>query len=231
MSLELGKVLVVDDEAAIRRLLRNTLQVNDYRVFEAGSVGEALAMAASHLPDVILLDLGLPDGDGLSVIDAVRQTSAVPIIVLSSRTDDGGKVRALDAGADDYVTKPFSVDELLARIRAALRHRVQSQGAQPLFVRGGLTVDLVRRLVTRDGVEVRLSPKEYGILQQLVLHAGRVLTHRHLLREVWQQDSEGDVAYLRVYIRQLRGKLEANPEQPSLIVTEPGVGYRLRGEA
>lgn len=231
MSLELGKVLVVDDEAAIRRLLRNTLQVNDYRVFEAGSVGEALAMAASHLPDVILLDLGLPDGDGLSVIDAVRQTSTVPIIVLSSRTDDGGKVRALDAGADDYVTKPFSVDELLARIRAALRHRVQSQGAQPLFVRGGLTVDLVRRLVTRDGAEVRLSPKEYGILQQLVLHAGRVLTHRHLLREVWQQDSEGDVAYLRVYIRQLRGKLEANPEQPSLIVTEPGVGYRLRGEA
>jgi len=231
LSLELGKVLVVDDEAAIRRLLRNTLQVNDYRVFEAGSVGEALAMAASHLPDVILLDLGLPDGDGLSVIDAVRQTSTVPIIVLSSRTDDGGKVRALDAGADDYVTKPFSVDELLARIRAALRHRVQSQGAQPLFVRGGLTVDLVRRLVTRDGAEVRLSPKEYGILQQLVLHAGRVLTHRHLLREVWQQDSEGDVAYLRVYIRQLRGKLEANPEQPSLIVTEPGVGYRLRGEA
>ena len=231
MSLELGKVLVVDDEAAIRRLLRNTLQVNDYRVFEAGSVGEALAMAASHLPDVILLDLGLPDGDGLRVIDTVRQTSAVPIIVLSSRTDDGGKVRALDAGADDYVTKPFSVDELLARIRAALRHRVQSQGAQPLFVRGGLSVDLVRRLVTRDGVEVRLSPKEYGILQQLVLHAGRVLTHRHLLREVWQQDSEGDVAYLRVYIRQLRGKLEVNPEQPSLIVTEPGVGYRLRGEA
>jgi len=231
LSLELGKVLVVDDEAAIRRLLRNTLQVNDYRVFEAGSVGEALAMAASHLPDVILLDLGLPDGDGLSVIDAVRQTSAVPIIVLSSRTDDGGKVRALDAGADDYVTKPFSVDELLARIRAALRHRVQNQGAQPLFVRGGLTVDLVRRLVTRDGMEVRLSPKEYGILQQLVLHAGRVLTHRHLLREVWQQDSEGDVAYLRVYIRQLRGKLEVNPEQPSLIVTEPGVGYRLRGEA
>ncbi|WP_293371912.1 response regulator [Nevskia sp.] len=230
MSLELGKVLVVDDEAAIRRLLRNTLQVNDYRVFEAGTVAEALAMAASHLPDVILLDLGLPDGDGLTVIDTVRQRSAVPIIVLSSRTDDSGKVRALDAGADDYVTKPFSVDELLARIRAALRHRMQSQGAQPLFVRGGLTVDLVRRLVTRDGTEVRLSPKEYGILQQLVLHAGKVLTHRHLLREVWQQDSDGDVAYLRVYIRQLRGKLEANPEQPSLIVTEPGVGYRLRSD-
>jgi len=231
MSLELGKVLVVDDEAAIRRLLRNTLQVNDYRVFEAGTVAEALALSASHQPDVILLDLGLPDGDGLSVIEAVRQRSAVPIIVLSSRNDDSGKVRALDAGADDYVTKPFSVDELLARIRTALRHRMQRQGAQPLFVRGSLSVDLVRRLVLRDGVEVRLSPKEYGILQQLVLHAGRVLTHRHLLREVWQQDSDGDVAYLRVYIRQLRGKLEVNPEQPSLIVTEPGVGYRLRGEA
>ncbi len=231
MSLELGKVLVVDDEAAIRRLLRNTLQVNDYRVFEAGTVAEALALSASHQPDVILLDLGLPDGDGLSVIEAVRQRSAVPIIVLSSRNDDSGKVRALDAGADDYVTKPFSVDELLARIRTALRHRMQRQGAQPLLVRGSLSVDLVRRLVLRDGVEVRLSPKEYGILQQLVLHAGRVLTHRHLLREVWQQDSDGDVAYLRVYIRQLRGKLEVNPEQPSLIVTEPGVGYRLRGEA
>lgn len=230
MSLERGKVLVVDDEAAIRRLLRNTLQVNDYRVFEAGTVAEALALSASHQPDVILLDLGLPDGDGLSVIEAVRQRSAVPIIVLSSRTDDSGKVRALDAGADDYVTKPFSVDELLARIRAALRHRIQSKGTQPLFVRGGLSVDLVRRLVTRGGVDVRLSPKEYGILEQLVLHAGRVLTHRHLLREVWQQDSDGDVAYLRVYIRQLRGKLEVNPEQPSLIVTEPGVGYRLRGE-
>ena len=230
MNLELGKVLVVDDETAIRRLLRNTLQVNDYRVFEAGTVAEALALSASHQPDVILLDLGLPDGDGLSVIEAVRQRSAVPIIVLSSRTDDGGKVRALDAGADDYVTKPFSVDELLARIRTALRHRVQRQGAQPLFVRGSLSVDLVRRLVLRDGVEVRLSPKEYGILQQLVLHAGRVLTHRHLLREVWQQDSDGDVAYLRVYIRQLRAKLEVNPEQPSLIVTEPGVGYRLRSE-
>lgn len=231
MNLELGKVLVVDDETAIRRLLRNTLQVNDYRVFEAGTVAEALALSASHQPDVILLDLGLPDGDGLSVIEAVRQRSAVPIIVLSSRTDDGGKVRALDAGADDYVTKPFSVDELLARIRTALRHRVQRQGAQPLFVRGSLSIDLVRRLVLRDGVEVRLSPKEYGILQQLVLHAGRVLTHRHLLREVWQQDSDGDVAYLRVYIRQLRAKLELNPEQPSLIVTEPGVGYRLRSEA
>lgn len=228
MTLEQGRVLIVDDEAPIRRLLRNTLQVNDYRVLEAASVAEALTLAARERPDLVLLDLGLPDGDGQQVIAALRADSAVPIIVLSSRTDDGGKVRALDAGADDYVTKPFSVDELLARIRAALRHRMQAQGTPPLFVRGALSVDLVRRLVLRDGAEVRLSPKEYGILQQLVVHAGKVLTHRHLLREVWQQDDEGDVAYLRVYIRQLRAKLEVNPEQPSLIVTEPGVGYRLR---
>lgn len=249
MSLTLGKVLIVDDEAPIRRLLRNTLQVNEYQVIEAGSVAEALSMVGQERPDLMLLDLGLPDGDGQAVIEAVRggrvkrsgaspgdrsdpavETSLViPIIVLSSRTDDRGKVRALDAGADDYVTKPFSVDELLARIRAALRHRMQRQGTQPLFVSGALSVDLVRRIVLRDGMEVKLSPKEYGILQQLVLHAGKVLTHRHLLREVWRQDSDGDVAYLRVYIRQLRAKLESNPEQPSLIVTEPGVGYRLRG--
>ena len=248
VSLTLGKVLIVDDEAPIRRLLRNTLQVNDYHVIEAASVAEAISMLDRERPDLMLLDLGLPDGDGLTVIEAARgglATAAgtmprerpdlsapmplsVPIIVLSSRTDDRGKVRALDAGADDYVTKPFSVDELLARIRAALRHRMQSHGTQPLFVSGALSVDLVRRIVLRNGTEVRLSPKEYGILQQLVLHAGKVLTHRHLLREVWQQDADGDVAYLRVYIRQLRAKLEGNPEQPSLIVTEPGVGYRLR---
>ncbi|MDP3295441.1 MAG: response regulator [Nevskia sp.] len=228
MNLDQGRVLIVDDELPIRRLLRNTLQVNDYKVLEAGSVAEALAVASRERPDLILLDLGLPDGDGLRVIETLRADSAVPIIVLSSRTDDDGKVRALDAGADDYVTKPFGVDELLARIRAALRHRMQSQGTPPLFVRDGLSVDLVRRLVLRDGAELRLSPKEYGILQQLVIHAGKVLTHRHLLREVWQQDDAGDVAYMRVYIRQLRAKLEVNPEQPSLIVTEPGVGYRMR---
>lgn len=249
MNLTLGKVLIVDDEAPIRRLLRSTLQVNDYQVIEAGSVAEAISMVGQERPDLMLLDLGLPDGDGLTVIEAVRgglrgplasvvgdragsppaPPLPIPIIVLSSRTDDRGKVRALDAGADDYVTKPFSVDELLARIRAALRHRMQSQGMHPVFVSGALSVDLVRRIVLRDDVDVKLSPKEYGILQQLVLHAGKVLTHRHLLREVWQQESEGDVAYLRVYIRQLRAKLETNPEQPSLIITEPGVGYRLRG--
>ncbi len=228
MSLDAGRILVVDDEAPIRRLLRNTLQVHEYTVLEAASISEALAALAQERIDVMILDLGLPDGDGFEVIRRVRADSQLPIIVLSSRTDDIGKVRALDAGADDYVTKPFSVEELMARVRLALRHRMQEQGAQPLFVSGSLSVDLVRRIVLLDGIEVKLSPKEYGILQQLVIHAGRVLTHRHLLREVWGQDNNGDVTYLRVYIRQLRAKLEADPQQPTLIVTEPGVGYRLR---
>lgn len=228
MTLDAGRILIVDDELPIRRLLRNTLKVQGYAVLEAGSVKEALQCAAADKFDVMILDLGLPDGDGLRIIERLKPALSQPIIVLSSRGDDGGKVAALDAGADDYVTKPFSVEELMARIRAALRHRVQDQGGKPLFTAGGLSVDLVRRTVLRDGVEVKLSPKEYGILQQLVLHAGKVLTHRHVLREVWGQENTDDVAYLRVYIRQLRGKLEVDPEQPTLIITEPGVGYRLR---
>ena len=226
--MDAASILIVDDELPIRRLLRNTLRVNDYRVLEAGSLAEARAVLTSEKPDLMILDLGLPDGDGHELIDELRPASRLPILVLSSRTDDGGKVRALDAGADDYVTKPFSLEELLARIRTALRHRVQQQGGRPLYAVDGLSVDLVRRIVLRDGAEVKLSPKEYGILQQLVIHAGRVLTHKHLLREVWSDDNSGDVAYLRVYIRQLRGKLEADPEQPALILTEPGVGYRLK---
>lgn len=226
--MDAARILIVDDELPIRRLLRNTLRVKDYAVLEAGSLAEARALLASEKPDLMILDLGLPDGDGHELIEELRPASRLPILVLSSRTDDAGKVRALDAGADDYVTKPFSLEELLARIRAALRHRVQQQGGQPLYAVDGLSVDLVRRIVLRDGAEVKLSPKEYGILQQLVIHAGRVLTHKHLLREVWSDDNSGDVAYLRVYIRQLRGKLEADPEQPALILTEPGVGYRLR---
>lgn len=226
--MDAARILIVDDELPIRRLLRNTLRVKDYAVLEAGSLAEARALLASEKPDLMILDLGLPDGDGHELIEELRPASRLPILVLSSRTDDAGKVRALDAGADDYVTKPFSLEELLARIRTALRHRVQQQGGQPLYAVDGLSVDLVRRIVLRDGAEVKLSPKEYGILQQLVIHAGRVLTHKHLLREVWSDDNSGDVAYLRVYIRQLRGKLEADPEQPALILTEPGVGYRLR---
>ena len=223
-----GRILVVDDEPAIRRLLRSTLGVQDYTVLEAAGVKQALEVLAQDKVDLIILDLGLPDGDGFEVIEKLRPASQTPIIILSSRDDETGKVRALDAGADDYVTKPFGVEELVARIRAALRHRVQAQGGRPLFQLEGLSVDLVHRRIVRDGAEVKLSPKEYDILQQLVIHAGKVLTHRHLLREVWGSHNDDDVAYLRVYIRQLRGKLETDPAQPTLILTEPGVGYRLR---
>jgi two-component system KDP operon response regulator KdpE len=228
MNVDGGRILIVDDEPPIRRLLRNTLRVQDYLIHEAGSVHEALQVLKREKVDLMILDLGLPDGDGLDVIREVRQSLPLPIIVLSSRDDERGKVEALDAGADDYVTKPFGVDELMARIRTALRHRVQDQGGKPEYENEGLSVDLVRRTVMRKGEEVKLSPKEYGILQQLVIHAGKVLTHRHLLREVWGSHNEDDVAYLRVYIRQLRSKLEPDPESPALILTEPGVGYRLR---
>jgi len=220
-------ILIVDDEPAIRRLLRVTLTAHEHRVVEAATGKEALALLRHERPDLILLDLGLPDLDGLEVIKAIRPESAVPIVVLSSRGEEAAKVAALDGGADDYVTKPFGAEELLARIRAALRHRVQQQGAQPAFQSGDLFVDLVHRVVRAREQEVRLSPKEYDILEQLVLHAGKVLTHRHLLRAVWGRET-ADPQYLRVYIRQLRQKLEADPEQPHHILTEPGVGYRLQ---
>jgi len=228
MSLDAGRILVVDDEPAIRRLLRSTLGVQDYTVLEAASVAQALELLEREKVDLIILDLGLPDGDGFEVIRKLRPDSQVPIIVLSSRDDERGKVQALDAGADDYVTKPFGVEELVARIRAALRHRLLAQGSKPVFQSEGLSVDLVHRRISLNGAEVKLSPKEYDILQQLVIHAGKVLTHKHLLREVWGSENDDDVAYLRVYIRQLRGKLETDPARPALILTEPGVGYRLR---
>ncbi|WP_246213096.1 winged helix-turn-helix domain-containing protein [Azospirillum brasilense] len=178
-------------------------------------------------PDLLVLDLGLPGIGGLEVIRRLRADGvAAPIIVLSSRADEAGKVEALDLGADDYVTKPFGMDELLARIRAALRHRLQQQGERPLFRSGDLAVDLVRRIVTVRGAEVKLSPREYDLLRLLVAHAGKVLTHRFILKEVWGADT--DVQYLRIYIRQLRQKIEAEPERPSHILTETGVGYRLR---
>jgi two-component system KDP operon response regulator KdpE len=221
-------ILVVDDEPPIRRLLRNTLTVQDFRVVEAATGKEALDAARREKPDLVILDLGLPDLDGMEVIGALRATSQVPIIVLSSRGDEKGKVAALDVGADDYVTKPFGVDELMARIRAALRHRLQEQGSRPLFRSADLTVDLVHRRVSVGGREVRLSPKEYDILQQFVIHAGKVLTHRHLLQEVWGGADSADVQALRVFIRQLRQKLEADTERPRHILTEPGVGYRLQ---
>ncbi len=220
-------LLVVDDEPPIRRLLRTSLGAQGYRVLEAATGHDALGLLARETLEVVLLDLGLPDLDGLEVIRNLRTSGAkIPIIVLSSRGDERGKVEALDLGADDYVTKPFGMGELVARIRTALRHRLQVQGAEPLFTSSDLTVDLTRRLVFSRGEEVRLSNKEWDILRLLVLHAGQVLTHRAIMREVWGPTV--DVQYLRIYVRQLRQKLEQVPEQPRHILTETGVGYRLR---
>jgi two-component system KDP operon response regulator KdpE len=223
------RVLIVDDEPAIRRFLRASLGAQGYLVTEAQNGEVALDQFRRNPPDVLVLDLGLPDVDGFEIIRRLREGgSAAPIIVLSSRTDEAGKVRALDLGADDYVTKPFGAEELLARVRAALRHRLQQQGERPIFKSGDLSVDLVRRVVTARGQEVKLSPREYDLLRLLVAHAGKVLTHRFILREVW--GSETDVQYLRIYIRSLRQKIEADPDRPQLIVTEQGVGYRLRAQ-
>jgi two-component system KDP operon response regulator KdpE len=228
MTSDRATVLVIDDEPPIRRLLRTTLAAQDYRVIEAADGQEGLSLLRHEKPDVLVVDLGLPDIDGLELIRMIRAESPVPIVVLSSRDDEKGKVEALDLGADDYVTKPFGMEELVARLRTALRHRLQQQGGRPTFRSGDLTVDLVRRIVTVRGEEVKLSPKEYDLLQQFVVHAGKVLTHRHLLREVWKDENGGDVQYLRVYVRQLRQKIETDPERPALILTEPGVGYRLQ---
>ena len=219
-------VLIVEDEPAIRRLLRAMLEANDYRALDAATAADAEWTLRHHRPDLVLLDLGLPDVDGLHLLSQIRKLSPVPIIVLSSRGDEGAKVTALDSGADDYVTKPFGAEELMARIRAALRHRLQQQGAERTFSSGDLSVDLVRRLVKRGAEDVKLSPKEYDILEQLVIHAGKVLTHKHLLREVWRDESV-DPQYLRVYVRQLRQKVEDDPSTPRHVLTEPGVGYRL----
>lgn len=226
MSGDAAVILIVEDEPPIRRLLRTTLGAHDYRVLEAATGGEALSALRHHRPDLVLLDLGLPDVDGLDLIARIRAIGPVPIVVLSSRGEEAAKVTALDSGADDYVTKPFGADELLARIRAALRHRLQQQGAERSFASDDLSVDLVRRLVKRGGEDVKLSPKEYDILEQLVIHAGKVLTHRHLLREVWRDESV-DPQYLRVYVRQLRQKIEADPSTPRHVLTEPGIGYRF----
>ncbi|HEV8025863.1 MAG TPA: response regulator [Stellaceae bacterium] len=220
-------VLIVDDEPPIRRFLRTSLAAQDYEVIEAGNGAEAIRAMASAAPDLVILDLGLPDMNGTEVIRSIRGSSPVPIIVLSVRNDERGKVEALDLGADDYITKPFGMEELVARIRTALRHRFQEKGETPVFVAGDLSVDLVRRIVKRSGAEVKLSPKEYDLLRLLVENAGKVLTHRHLLAKVWGPAHTEDAQYLRVFIRSLRHKLEADPARPALILTEPGVGYRL----
>jgi len=220
------RVLVIDEEAAIRKLLRMGLNSQGYEVIEAANGKEALDRLAGD-PALIILDLGLPDIQGHELLRMVRgRNETVPIIVLSSRGDEAGKVQSLDLGADDYVTKPFGTEELLARIRAALRHQLQARGERPVFRSGDLSVDLVRRIVKVGDQDVKLSPKEYDLLRVLVQHAGKVLTHRFLLHELW--DESTDSQYLRVYVRQLRQKIEANPDRPKYILTETGIGYRLR---
>ncbi len=220
------KVLVVDDEPPIRKLLRLGLSTQGYDILDAPSGKAALALMTEK-PDLVILDLGLPDVEGLELLRQIRQADdGVPIVVLSSRGEEAAKVQALDLGADDYVTKPFGMDELLARIRAALRHQLQVHGERPIFRVGELSVDLVRRVVRLGDKEVKLSPKEYDLLRILVQHAGKVLTHKFLLKELW--DDFTDAQYLRVYVRQLRQKIEQNPERPHYILTETGIGYRLR---
>jgi two-component system KDP operon response regulator KdpE len=219
-------VLVVDDEPQIQRLLRVTLEANGYRVFDAATGSDGIAQAAQRRPDAVLLDLGLPDLEGMEVLKRLREWSRVPVIILSVRDREDDKVAALDAGADDYVTKPFNSAELLARLRAVLRH-VQPQGADAIFRTGELEVDLSARVVRKRGQEIKLTPIEYALLRLFVTHAGKVLTHRQLLTEVWGPKAVEQTHYLRVHIAHLREKLEANPAQPEHFITEPGVGYRL----
>lgn len=220
------KILIADDEPPIRKLLRVGLATQDYAVVEAMNAKVAMELVVSDKPDLVILDLGLPDMSGHDLLARWRgEGMTLPIVILSSRTDEAGIVKALELGADDYVTKPFGMNELGARIRVALRHRLQTQGEKPVFQTGDLTVDLVKRIVRVAGNEIKLSPKEYDILRILVQHAGKVLTHRFLLEHVW--DGLTDVQYLRVYVRQLRQKIEATPDQPRYILTETGVGYRL----
>jgi two-component system KDP operon response regulator KdpE len=225
-------ILLIEDEPQMRRFLRAALGAQDYRLVEATTARDGLAQAASRNPDIVLLDLGLPDRDGLEVTRELRQWSAAPIIVLSARHREPDKVEALDLGADDYLTKPFGVEELLARIRVALRHAAQPVGGspEPVFEAGDLRVDLARREVRRGGQEVHLTPTEYKLLTLLIRHAGKVLTHRQLLKEVWGVSYADQSHYVRVYMAQLRQKLENDPARPRLLITEPGVGYRLRAE-
>jgi len=227
------RILVVDDEPPIRKLLRTALGAQGYEIVEAETGAAALIALRTGNFGLIVLDLGLPGMDGFELITRIRAAQAdggmVPIVVLSSRDDEAGKVRALDLGADDYVTKPFGAEELLARIRTALRHRLQQGGEQPVFQVNDLSVDIVRRTVTLRGAPVKFSPREYDLLRLLVAHAGKVLTHKFILESIW--GSQSDVQYLRIYIRALRQKLEDDPAQPRYILTEQGVGYRLKAPA
>jgi two-component system KDP operon response regulator KdpE len=227
MHSTLPRILVVDDEPQILRFLRASLPPHGYACIEAGTGKEAIRLFAKERPDALILDLGLPDEDGFAVITAIREQALTPIIVLSARNDVEGKVKALELGADDYVTKPFDMAELLARLKAALRHGLQAGGEAPIFKSGALSVDLINRRVHLGETEIHLSPKEYNLLRYLVGNAGKVVTHQQLLKEVWGPAHLEDVQYLRVLMRQLRQKIEPNAEIPRLLITEPSVGYRL----
>lgn len=224
------RVLVIDDEPQIQKLLRVSLQVQDY-LFEGVLTGkDGVVRAAIMKPDIMIVDLGLPDMDGKEVVLQVREWSQVPIIVLTARDQEQEKIEALDAGADDYVTKPFGMGELMARMRVCLRRMAQVED-EPVLTCGGLAVDLLQRTVTVDGREVKLTPTEYEIIKVMAQHAGRVLTHKQLLKAVWGNDYNNDTHYIRVYIGQLRRKIEADSAQPRYIITESGVGYRLMGKS
>ncbi|WP_248447767.1 response regulator [Sinorhizobium meliloti] len=224
------RILVVDDEPQIQRFLRPALAAAGYEVIEAVNGAQALKAAATAAPDIVILDLGLPDMDGKDVVANIRAWSQVPIIILSARDRESEKIAALDLGADDYIEKPFGIGELTARIRAALRHRIQMAGGQAQLSADGLSIDMVKRVVTRDGAALRLTPKEYDLLVMLAHHAGRVVTHRTLLTSVWGAAHGEDLHYLRVFIGQLRGKIERDPGNPKIVRTEPGVGYRFVGD-
>jgi two-component system KDP operon response regulator KdpE len=229
MTAHKTRVLIVDDEPQILRFLRTTLTANGFDVVEAATGAEALRHAAADAPDVIILDLGLPDMDGRDVLKKLREWSEVPVVVLSARAREPEKIEALDAGADDYVNKPFGIGELMARLRAALRHRLKREGVQPVFKLGAFAVDLVKRVVKRDTTQIHLTPKEYDLLRVLVQNAGKVVTQRQLLEAVWGPAHVEDASYLRVYVGQLRRKIEVEGEA-AIIENEPGVGYRLRDE-
>jgi two-component system KDP operon response regulator KdpE len=221
------RVLLVDDEAAIVRFLKPVLEANDFELISAGTVAEAIKRVASDAPDIVLLDLGLPDGDGKDVIRRARGWSDVPIIVLSAREREAEKIDSLDLGADDYVNKPFDVGELMARMRAALRHRMQRKAEVPVLRIDDFEIDVVRHRVTRAGAELKLTPKEFDLLSFLARHAGRVITHKQILAAIWGPAHTEDTQYLRVYVGQLRQKVELHPEDPRIILTEPGIGYRI----
>lgn len=221
------RVLIVDDETAILRFLRPALEANGYDIAVAGTVADATRQIAATAPDIVVLDLGLPDGDGKDVIRSVREWSDVPIVVLSARDREAEKIEALDLGADDYVNKPFGVGELLARMRSATRRHMQRKDEHPVLFVGDLEIDSVRHRIMRSGGEIKLTPKEFELLSFLARHAGKVLTHRQILTAVWGPANATDTQYLRVYIGQLRQKIESKPDDPHIIMTEPGIGYRV----